>query len=47
VAASLDGMTSDGQYILFSSAATHLGLTLPQVMGLWPYISYIVKNPLF
>jgi hypothetical protein len=44
-------MTVDGQYVVFSSAATNLGQT-PPVSGTPPFqyvlsVSYIVKNPLF
>jgi trimeric autotransporter adhesin len=39
----LVSMTSDGQYILFSSSSTNLGSKIAQGTS----ISYIVKNPLF
>ena len=47
----LTGMTVDGQYVVFSSAATNLGQT-PPVYGTPPSqyvysVAYIVKNPLF
>jgi hypothetical protein len=43
----LVGMSSDGQFILFSSAATNLGPVVAQGSDPPLGVSYIVKNPFF